>query len=353
MVKWLGEPELLEALAPSWPAVLPPDSTPFDLLDWYAAWWRAFGGSGGLAVCAIERGGEPVAVLPALESHGALRGLANHHSGSFRPLAADPDAMEALLAAVLGRRAREVSLPLLSVEDSGYPELKAAVRRSSKLAIEEPGPVSPIVDTGGTWEGWFKGEHASWKGRLARYRRKMGRDHDASFEIAVAPDDLDTWLEQGFALEASSWKGRAGTAIDSATDTAGFYRDIARRFHRRGELRLSRILLDGQPVAFSFCILHRNRLYSLKTGYDEAWKKIVPGLVLQLSIVERCFELGLEAYELLGEGSDWKWKMSDASRAHTNLKLYSRGPSGLTRYAYRSALRPGLKRAHDLVTRRR
>ena len=72
---------------------------------------------------------------------------------------------------------------------------------------------------------------------------------------------------------------------------------------------------------------------------------------MQLSIVERCFELGLDAYELLGETSDWKEKVATGHRSHTNLRVFPRGPVGAARYGYRSSLRPRLKRAYQRLRR--
>ncbi|HKB50510.1 MAG TPA: GNAT family N-acetyltransferase [Solirubrobacterales bacterium] len=341
--EWIADLRRFGELAAGWDALLPKDSHPFDSHGWYEAWWKAFGGEGELAVCTVWRDGELAGGIPLSANGRRLKGLVNGHSGTFRPLARDGEAMEALIAAALARRPPELELPMLPAADGSLPLLESGAREAAMLPLAEPSYVSPIVDTSGDFEAWRKGSHSSWKGRLARYRRKMQRDHDAELEIVAVPGDLEAWLEEGLRLEASGWKGEAGTAILSAPETASFYRDIARRFHERGELRLSRIALDGEVVAFSFCILWGSRLYSLKVGYDETRRKLVPGLVMQLSIVERCFELGFEAYELLGETSDWKEKVSGDERRYVTLRAYPRRPVGLLRHSYRARLRPVLK----------
>jgi CelD/BcsL family acetyltransferase involved in cellulose biosynthesis len=345
-VDWVRDTEGFMALAGEWDALLPSDAHPFDLHCWYHAWWDAFGASSELAVCTVRRDGALAGVFPLRAERHCLRALANVHSGMFRPLASDAEAMDALLAATLAGRTYELELPMVPAE-GGLPSLlEGGAREATMLPLAEPSSLSPIVDTSGDLEAWLKGNSSSWKKRLARYRRKMERDHQAELEIAVVPDDVDAWLEEGLRLEASGWKGKGGTAIVSAPETEAFYRDVASRFHQRGELRLSRIAFDREAVAFSFCLLWRDRLYSLKVGYDESWRKLVPGLVMQLSIVERCFELGVEAYELLGETSDWKEKMATGSRPHVTLRAYSHRPAALLRYAYRAGVRPMLKSAY-------
>jgi CelD/BcsL family acetyltransferase involved in cellulose biosynthesis len=352
-VEWISEAAGLRELAPQWDALLPQDAHPFDTYDWYEAWWKAFGGNGDLAICAVRDGDELAGVFPLRVEGRRVKGLVNGHSGPFRPLARDEGAMRELIATALGRKASEVELQMLPAADRSLPLLEAGAREAALRPHAEAGYVSPIVETSGDLEAWRKGSNKSWKKRLARYRRKMERDHAAELEIVAIPDRLEERLEEGFGLEQSGWKGEGGTAILSAPETELFYREIAHRFHDRGELRLSRIALEGEAVAFSFCIQAGGSLYSLKVGYDERWRKLVPGLVMQLSIIERCFELGLDAYELLGETSEWKEKVATGSRSHTNLRAFPRGPAGSVRYGYRAHLRPLLKSSYRRLRPRR
>jgi len=71
----------------------------------------------------------------------------------------------------------------------------------------------------------------SWGAPLERFRRKMGRDHEARLEIVEVPQDLEAELDVGFAVEASGWKGRSKTAILSAPETEQFYRGVAHVLH--------------------------------------------------------------------------------------------------------------------------
>ena len=350
-VEWIRTAEGLAALEADWDAVLPPDSRPFDLHCWYAAWWGAFGEGREPTICSVRDADGVLAGVFPLERRGRrLESLANVHSNGFRPLAVSAAAMRALIAAALDG-ARGLTLTELWAEDPCVEELAAGVRGSGMVCLLERGSTSPIVDTTGDLDVWVTASHASWKKRLRRYRRKMNKDHQASLEIVRAPLDLERELATGFGLEAGGWKGKAGTAIVSDPRTEAFYRAIAGAFEERGELRLSQITLDGAPVAFSFCIEHGARLYSLKAGYDESFRKLVPGLVLQVSIVEACFERGLEAYELLGETTEWKAKLATAERAHLTLRGYRRNPVGLARYGYRAGARPRLRRAYRRLAR--
>jgi CelD/BcsL family acetyltransferase involved in cellulose biosynthesis len=344
-VEWIGEEAEFEALAGEWDALLPAEAFPFDLHCWYLAWWRSFGAGEELAVCTARREGELVGAFPLRRADGALRALANVHSPLFRPLARDPEAMQALVATAIGE-ACDLELVGLPEGDPAVPALREGAGTASRRALAEPSYVSPTVDTRGDFDAWRKLSKPRWGAPLERFRRKMGRDHEAELRIVEPPQDLEAELADGFRVEASGWKGEAGTAIVSAPETEVFYTAVAEAFAARGELRFSRIVLDGESAAFDFTLLHAGRLFLLKTGFDERFRRLAPGLVMRLSIIERCFEDGLRSHELLGDESEWKAKFATGGRPYVTLRAYRRNPAGLARYAYRGAIRPRLRSAY-------
>jgi len=345
-IEWITDEDRFAELAAVWDALLPDDASPFDLHGWYSNWWKAFEGSGRLAVCATWRGEELEGVFPLIRSGNRLGALANQHSSLFRPLARNQAAMEGLAAAVIEAIPGSFELAPLPSGDPSVAVLEHALGRARMLNFAESLHISPIVETDGDFEAWRVASKQRWGAPLERFRRKMGRDHEARFEILEVPQDLEAELDVGFVVEGSGWKGRAKTAILSTPETERFYRGVASAFHARGELRLSRIVLDGAVAAFDLCLLYRNRLYLIKTGYDERFSKLAPGLVLRLSTIERCFELGYEAHELLGEDSEWKLKFATTERRHVVLRAYRRTPLGAARHWYRAMVRPRLKSAY-------
>lgn len=350
-VDWISDAERFRGLEAEWDALAArqEERSPFDLHCWYSAWWNAFGGPGEeLAVCTLRDDGELTGVFPLRRRDRDLAALANVHTPRFRPLAADREAMAALIEAAAGA-ARDIELRYLPGRDPVIAQLSEGTRAAGAVSFTERAQVSPTVDTSGDLEEWRKGSKPRWGAPLERFRRKMDRDHEATFTIIEPPADLDAELADGYEVEASGWKGSAGTAISSEPATAAFYTEVARAFARRDELRLSRIALDGETAAFDFTLLHANRLHLLKTGFDERFRKLAPGLVMRLSIVERCFELGLDSHELLGDESGWKAKFQTGLRPYVTFRAYPRRPAGVGRYLYRSALRPRMRAVYRRV----
>ncbi len=351
-VAWVEDQRDFATLAGEWDALLPDDASPFDQHCWYLTWWESFGASDQLAVCTLRRDGELAGAFPLRRSGGDLKALANVHSPLFRPLARDAEALTALIAAALDDKPIGFELFGVPERDPCVAQLRNGIRSASMTPLIEPVHVSPIVDTSGNFDAWRNQSKPRWGAPLERFRRKMGRDHEAELLMVEAPTDLEADLTDGFRVEGSGWKGQSGTAIVSAPETETFYRGVARAFQRRNELRLSRIVLDGTTVAFDLCLLYRARLYLLKTGYDEEFRRLAPGLVLRLSTIERCFELGLTSHELLGDESEWKSKFATSERPHVTFRAYRHRPASLVQYTYRAALRPMLRHAYRRLSGR-
>jgi CelD/BcsL family acetyltransferase involved in cellulose biosynthesis len=348
-LEWIEDSERFHAVGKRWDRLSGCDPTPFGRHGWFKAWWDAFGEERKLEICALWRGDELAGVFPLCRDNGALGALANVHTPVFRPLAVDEDALTTLSRAVIDASEGVLYVPALPTGDRAVTSLRRSSLRVGRLALVESQHTSPIVDTDGDLDEYLRISKPRWSAPLERFRRKAFRDYGARFVIVERAQDLEAQLAQGFAVEHSGWKGAAGTSILSDDTTERFYGSVARSFHETGELRLSGLFLDGRLAAFDLSLLDRKRLYLLKTGYDESFRSIAPGLLLRLAIIERCFELGLEAHELLGGNDPWKRKFSTRERRHCEFRSYPSTASGYLRLGYRARLRPTLKRVRDRV----
>ena len=67
------------------------------------------------------------------------------------------------------------------------------------------------------------------------------------------------------------------------------------------------------------------------------------GLVLELATIERCFELGIEAHELLGADDEYKLRFSTSQRRHRYFRAFPRGLGPAMRYAWRRFVPTGAR----------
>jgi len=340
-IEWVSSAERLAAIKGDWDRLADGQGTPFLRHAWLASWWAAFG-NGRLRICALWDCGELAALFPLHATPGGLAGLTNDHTPLFRPLARERCDLERVVDEVLAQP-HDVVVDALPEDHPALEVLAEACERHGRRALVTPQHTSPIAETAGV--GDYRARLSTKGAReLRRLRRKMHREHRAEHSMLMRPPELEPELQRCFEVEASGWKGERGTAILNSPETDLFYRTMARSFYDEDCLRLSTIRLDGRAVAFDLCLLDDRRVYGVKFGYDERFRNLAPGLVLQHGEIERCCELGLDAFELLGGDEPYKRRFSTAERRHYSLRAYTGRPLSLARYGYRRRLRPVLKR---------
>jgi len=341
-VEWVTDRARFSELREAWDRLA---RGPFQRHAWYEAWWSSFSTGRRLAICTVWQAGELVAVLPLCRHGLRLEAMTNVHSPVFEPLARDPAATAEVLNAALSAQGREIRLSPLPREGPALDRSLDACARVRRLVALEAQHVSPITDTTGEFASYRAPRKRAWR-EIERRSRRLAREHTPEIRLVEPPADLERELALGIALEASGWKGKERTAIASHEDTQTFYRSVARGFHASGELVLSSIAVDGRLVAFDLALLEGNRYWLLKTGYDEAFRSLAPGLVLRHHVIERCFELRLSAHEFLGHAMDWKRPFATGERAHVRLLAYRRRPDGMIGYGVRRYARPTALRAY-------
>lgn len=123
---------------------------------------------------------------------------------------------------------------------------------------------------------------------LQRRRRRMRIDGHASIELLrgdqITPEAIEMFLN----VEASGWKGKSGTALQSHAATRRF----AERFLSSGDAELAVLRFNGQPIAIDANLVTRGTIHTVKTAYDEAFSSYAPGLTLGIHTIRRLVDNG-------------------------------------------------------------
>ncbi|HZU60225.1 MAG TPA: GNAT family N-acetyltransferase [Solirubrobacteraceae bacterium] len=348
-IEWVHEAARFAELGEEWERVAALNGFPFADHAWFQAWWEAFG-TGQLAVCVLWEDGQLRAALPLSEARGRLTGLANFHTPAFAIPAHDAQALDRVVEEALRRSHGELALHAVVASDPLREALVQAAASQGQLLLVEQIHRSPRVDISGTFESFVRGRGSRFKD-IPRRWRKLNREHQVSFAFAEPFESLEKELQRGYEVEAAGWKGSAGTAILSSPQTRAFYTAVARAYQARGELRLVWLTVDGQPAAFNFCLERDSSLYCLKAGVDDRFRPLAPGLLIDYCTVERCFDLGLERYELLGADEPYKRYFATSYSDHVRLRSYRRRPAPVMRYLARRIGRPLVLSARERLAR--
>jgi CelD/BcsL family acetyltransferase involved in cellulose biosynthesis len=158
----------------------------------------------------------------------------------------------------------------------------------------------------------------------ARQWRRLCRDwgDPAVVDRAGDSDSSANFL----AMEASGWKGTAGTALVSRAGDAKFYREVTARFRASGRLRLYSLEVSGQTLAMQTDLCAGRGLFDWKVAYDERFARYGPGTQLQLRVLDMAREADLQWVDSCADlGNEHQLRLSPHRRRIATLVIGGRG----------------------------
>ena len=331
LIDWVTDPAELESLERPWDELAGPGRLLTQEHAWTLAAAEVYGEGKGLRVALVhDRSGrlraaaalaQPVDQPAMLE----LVGTSSLHE-PMDAVAADQPALDALGRA-LTRLPSSLILRRLPV-GSGVP---AALRSSLRLpgpVLQRPAIGCPVIELDSSWAEPESLLSSRRRSDLRRARRRAEAIGALTYDFhRPGPDQVDSLLDEAMTVEEHGWKGRAGTALLHADRERAFYRRYCELTARKGTLRIAFLRIEGRAAAMQLAVETANRLWLLKTGYDEEFGHCSPGVLLNARSIAHAVGLGLAGYEFLGSPEAWTrtWTERErecvvAVRYRTNLR---------------------------------
>jgi CelD/BcsL family acetyltransferase involved in cellulose biosynthesis len=171
---------------------------------------------------------------------------------------------------------------------------------------------APVLELDGGWEGIEDGRLSTGRRRVLRKARKrLTALGDVKLERVEAADEVERALGDAFRLHRLRWTGRP--------DGSGFATPVGVRFHRaalgalaaRRIVRLSLMRVDGRAIAFALDFVVADHLYTYRTGFDPAFGRYSPGVLLLHEVIAGAADEGIRRVELLGAAASHKAAIAD------------------------------------------
>ena len=116
---------------------------------------------------------------------------------------------------------------------------------------------------------------------LRRQARRLAEHGELSVDRAETPEAIGAFADTFLALEAQSWKGRAGSSLANDPACARFFRESLLGAAQTGRVEGLSLRLDGEPIAMLATFLTSPGAFSFKTTFDERFARYSPGVLLQ------------------------------------------------------------------------
>lgn len=200
-------------------------------------------------------------------------------------------------------------LIFVSISDDESNDMEAELSRNNikfakQLAIE-----TPYVDLSCTFKEYDDNLDSKFKKNIRSRRRQLEAEGNVAFTVIDNPSEVPKLLDAIYKVEKNTWKEAEGTSITQNDYQKNFY-DIYTQFAaKKGYLQGFILTLDGEPIAYSYCVLFNNVLESLKSSYDDQYRKFGLGNLLKYEIFQYLFEKKIAFFDFQGliEPSKEKW----------------------------------------------
>lgn len=169
-----------------------------------------------------------------------------------------------------------------------------------------------VASLEGGLEGFLGRRKSKFRANLRRSSR-LASEAGVSYTYldAFTEDEAEAVYERILEVETRSWKGKDGTGIlDGGMND--FYRIMLPRLARRGALRVLFAHSDDEDLAYVFGGIFGDSYRGLQLSYDDAHRKISPGNLVQLAMIENLCAEGILSYDL-GSELDYKARWAESN----------------------------------------
>lgn len=317
--------------------------------QWIDVWWKSFGEGKELFILLIYNGNELTAIAPFMLNKGKhtligrpnisvaakkIEFIANVHSNRCDIICKDnPEAVcDAIVSFLLSEYKN--SWDILSLEYLLKDSLTMKYLRSSfdknAISYKEYFQMStPYVPINCNWENYFKNLQPRFRRNLVSRLKSLEEFGRVRFAKYKNIDGLDSVLKDVFDVALKSWKAKEGTALSSTTQLKGFYTELAHTAAKECWLELYLLYLDEIPIVFDYCLKLGDKLFDLKTEFDECYSSYGVGNMLKWKQFEGIFKNGVTEFDFLGPSMRWKTYWSDNNeREHVMLYAFNKSYKG-------------------------
>lgn len=335
MVEIIENPQDLEDLACEWNSLAEPFKTPLLRHEWFYCCAKSFYSSKELCVFLIRSGGRITAIAPLVATRSGLAQRLQLLGSSYLFeqsgfLYKDWASLRALIQEIIQNK-KALILEKIAA-DSLIPKILPQVCQKRALLSVRKSNGSPWLPMKGSWLEFEAGLSARRRSDFRRALRRAKRHGEVAFEIlSPTPDTVDAYLIEIFAVEKASWKGEQGFDMSSHPGFKAFFTSYCREAARLRILRLCFFRVHGKAIAFQLAAEFANRFWVFKIGFDTAWSRCSPGMVLMHETIRQAFEKGLEAYEFLGSDEPWIRVWTDHVHPQVTFRIYPYSTNGLLR----------------------
>ncbi|MDY6894519.1 MAG: GNAT family N-acetyltransferase, partial [Thermotogota bacterium] len=252
----------------------------------------------------------------------------NDHS--FRGgIIARKDDISAIHAAIyaatssLGARIHILSLPRIMAESLNHHAITS--HRFTNLSVHiEHSFESPSFDISGGMDSYLATRSGKFRKRIKQGLNRAKRLGSVEYDIVKNMENPNEIVKRLKSLDRKTWQHQNGTGLFSTTENLTFYSALIHDYSEGRPMIVCFLKIDGVDAAYELATSFGSTAFFLKYGYDPAFNKCSPGLLIQTHLSRYVSSLGFKEVDLLGETTTEKARWATHFCKHSNYWFINR-----------------------------
>ncbi len=331
--------EDFRALRSAWNSLLAadPEGETWQSSEWLDCWLRAFAARAEIFVATAWNRETLVSAAPLLITSMPIKGVQCRilrfiengitPRSRFLQRQGETEAVAGLWQCLATHR-KEWDLAILAnVPDSGglIKAWESALRGAGLRFVASTDRQSAYIEQKDHAQSFVSDLSPKMRHNITTSRNRLNRAGEIAVDSYLAGHDIAAAMELCFDISARSWKAAAGSDLGGKPHRRQFYEAIARDESVRSNLYAWILRLGGNPIAFELMIRSGSMLTGLATDYDQAYRKLSPGVFLRSQVLEKLSELAINRYDLAGQLYGYKLFWTKTFLQHYQYWVFHRG----------------------------
>jgi CelD/BcsL family acetyltransferase involved in cellulose biosynthesis len=336
-IQWVTKFRDFLPLEEEWNALLTKSS--FDILflrhEWFRIWWEAYGTGAQLRILIIRENGETIGIAPLMLERERLRHVPvrvlKFMSNAVTPrsffiLHKDyPKALEAIMEGIY-ERSREWDILMLTdvpTDIGDYDKLLRILPRTYIRYYINQSRLSPYLKMSCDFDKYFAGLSANARSHARKVWKRANSKGKVVIKKMTKHSEIINSLDTAFDISSRSWKGDIGTDMGNTEESRRFYKQLSDVGSKKGWIILWILYLDDAPVAMQFHVIYGGYAFLFRSDFDEKFRDLSPGTVLDFEVLKDYFNSDLVEYDLCGTNYPYKMRLTNLIRPHKYVYIFN------------------------------
>jgi len=182
----------------------------------------------------------------------------------------------------------------------------------------EPEAVAPTASLPATFEDFVASLPKKDRHELRRKLRNLETAGDLGFEEATGPAEVEAGFDRFLELMRIS---RDDKAAFLEGPREAFFRELAAASASHGFARLSTLVLDGEPLAMTWCFESPGATLLYNSGFHPGHPGLSLGIVSKALVIRAAIERGHREFNFLRGDEDYKRRLGGEPRSIVRIHL--------------------------------